>query len=59
MHMSVTLAENLCRRMADVELYASYIAEAQKNPAKVNGAILIGTLLEDIPFYRLLSAHKS
>jgi len=45
LHPSVTLVENLCRRMADVELYASYISEAQKSPDTFKGAILIGTLL--------------
>lgn len=45
LHQSVTLAENLCRRMADVELYASYISDAQQNPNTFRGAILIGTLL--------------
>jgi hypothetical protein len=42
---SVILAENLCRRMADVELYANYISEAQKGLNTLSGAILIGTLL--------------
>ena len=45
LHESGTLAENLCRRMADVELYASYISEAQESPDTFKGAILIGTLL--------------
>lgn len=31
--------------MADIELYASYISEAQKSPDTFKGAILIGTLL--------------
>jgi len=44
-HEHVILAENLCRRMADVELYASYISEAQKSPNALKGATLIGTLL--------------
>ena len=45
MHESVTLAKNLCRRMADMELYASYISDAQKNLDVLKAAILIGTLL--------------
>lgn len=44
-HPSVSLASNLCRRMADVELYASYISEAQKSSDTFKGAILAGTLL--------------
>jgi len=44
-HQSVILAENLCRRMADVELYASYISEAERSLNTLKGAILIGTLL--------------
>jgi len=44
-HPSVTLAENLCRRMADVELYASYISRAEESPNIFKGAILIGSLL--------------
>jgi hypothetical protein len=45
LHESGVLAENLCRRMADVELYASYIYEAQKSPNPFQGSILIGTLI--------------
>lgn len=44
-HPSVILAENLCRRMADEELYASYISDTLKSPDTFKGAILIGTLL--------------
>src|SRR4030042_996176 len=44
-HPSAASEENLCRRMADVELYASFISNAQKNPDKFKGATLIGTLL--------------
>ena len=44
-HPSVVLAENLCRRMADVELYASYISDTLNRPDTFKGAILIGTLL--------------
>lgn len=42
---SVRLAENLCRRIADVELYAHYISEAQKGPNTFKAAILVGTFL--------------
>jgi len=44
-HEHVILAENLCRRMADVELYASYISKAKESPNALRGAILVGTLL--------------
>ncbi len=44
-HPSVTLVENLCRRMADVELYAQYIKDAQRGDNLFKAAILIGTLL--------------
>lgn len=44
-HPSVTLAENLCRRMADIELYAWYISETQKSLDTFRAAIYIGTLL--------------
>lgn len=45
LNVSAILAENLCRRMADIELYASYISEAQKNPDAEKGTILVGTFL--------------
>jgi hypothetical protein len=44
-HESVGLAENLCRRMADIELYAWYILEAKKDSKPQRGAIFIGTFL--------------
>ena len=44
-HPSVTLVENLCRRMAAVEMYAKYIEDAQKGKDLFRAAILIGTLL--------------
>ena len=37
--------ENLCRRMADVEFYASYIYEEQKRADAYQAAASIGTLL--------------
>lgn len=45
MNKSVTLAQNLCCRMADTEWYASCISEAYGHPDAFQGAILIGTLL--------------
>ena len=45
LHESGVLAENLCRRIADVELHASHISEAQKSLDTFKGAILIGTFL--------------
>lgn len=44
-HESVRLAENLCRRIADVDFYAHFISEYQKSPAINKAAILIGTYL--------------
>lgn len=44
-HESVHLAENLCRRIADVQLYAHYVSEAQKGSDTFKAAILIGTFL--------------
>ena len=44
-HPSVVLAENLCRRMADAELYAKQICEAQKGVNTFRAAIFIGSLL--------------
>jgi hypothetical protein len=44
-HPSVALVENLCRRMADIELYAQYMEDAQKGDNLFKAAILIGTLL--------------
>lgn len=44
-HRLVVLAENLCRRMADLELYAQYISEVQIAENPVKASILIGTLL--------------
>lgn len=44
-HESVRLAENLCRRIADVEFYAHVISENQKSPNTFRAAILIGTYL--------------
>jgi hypothetical protein len=44
-HKSVKLAENLCRRIADVELYAWYISDALKSTNKGRASILIGSLL--------------
>jgi len=41
----VMLAENLCRRMADVEYYAQSISEVQKSSDASRAATLIGTLL--------------
>ena len=41
----VILAENLCRRLADVELFAQYISEAQRESDTFQAAILIGTFL--------------
>lgn len=41
----VILAENLCRRLADVELFAQYISEAQRKSDTFRAAILIGTFL--------------
>jgi hypothetical protein len=41
----VMLAENLCRRLADVELFAHYISEAQRKSNTFQAAILIGTFL--------------
>jgi hypothetical protein len=41
----VILAENLCRRLADVELFAQYISEAQRKSDTFQAAILIGTFL--------------
>lgn len=42
---STVLAENLCRRMADVELFSQYVSEAQRKPNAFRAAILIGTFL--------------
>jgi hypothetical protein len=48
-HQSVILAENLCRRMADVELYAQYIFHAQSGQRSSeeaeDAAVLVGTFL--------------
>lgn len=41
----VILAENLCRRLADVELFAQYISEAQKESDTFQAANIIGTFL--------------
>ena len=41
----VILAENLCRRLADVELFTQYISEAQRKLDTFQAAILIGTFL--------------
>lgn len=41
----VILAENLCRRLADIELFAQYISEAQRESNAFRAAILIGTFL--------------
>lgn len=40
-----TLTENLCRRMADVEFYASHIDEEQKRANTYEATASIGTLL--------------
>lgn len=45
MHQSTTLAHNLCRRMADIELYASFISQAANNPDIFQGATVAGTFL--------------
>jgi len=45
MHLSVTLAENLCRRIADVELVAWYISDAYKSRNTFKAAIHIGSLI--------------
>jgi hypothetical protein len=45
MDQSVTLADNLCCRMASIELFASYISKAYGHPNAFQGAILIGTFL--------------
>lgn len=42
---AVILAENLCRRLADVELFAQYISEAQRESDALRAALLIGTFL--------------
>jgi len=42
---SSDLAQNLCRRMADIELYAWLISRAETAPNAFNGATLIGTYL--------------
>jgi hypothetical protein len=42
---AVILAENLCRRLADVELFAQYISEAQRKSNTFQAAVLIGTFL--------------
>jgi len=42
---STRLAENLCHRMSDVELYAYYISEEMKRDNAFRAAINIGTLL--------------
>jgi len=39
------LAQNLCRRMADIELYAWLISQAETAPNAFNGATIIGTYL--------------
>jgi len=44
-HPTFTLTENLCRRMADVEFYASYIYEERKRADAYGAAAGIGTLL--------------
>ena len=44
-HPSVQLAENLCHRMGDVEVYARYISEEEKSSDTLKAAIFIGTLL--------------
>ena len=44
-HESVRLAENLCRRIADIEFHAHFISEKQKSPDTFKAAILIGTYL--------------
>jgi len=41
----ITLAENLCCRLADIELFVRYIAEAGKESNAFQAAILIGTFL--------------
>lgn len=42
---SSDLAQNLCRRMADIELYAWLISQAESLPDAFNGAALAGTYL--------------
>jgi len=42
---SVLLVENLCHRMADVEVHARYISEEQNRDNTFKAAIFIGTLL--------------
>lgn len=44
-HKSSDLAQNLCRRMADIELYAWLISQAETAPDTFNGAALVGTYL--------------
>jgi len=41
----IDLAQNLCRRMADIELYAWLISQAETAPDAFNGAALVGTYL--------------
>ena len=41
----VDLARNLCRRMADIELYAWLISQAETTPDAFKGAALVGTYL--------------
>jgi len=39
------LGQNLCRRMADIELYAWYVSEAMKHPDTMVASVQIGTFL--------------
>ncbi len=46
-HMSIEegLAENICRRMADVDLYATLIAKALQDIDRFQGGIKVGSFL--------------
>lgn len=44
-HPAFALTENLCRRMADVEFYASYISKEQERVDSYKAIAAIGTLL--------------
>ena len=44
-HTNFILAENLCRRMADIELYASMIRKQQEETDYKRATVLIGTFL--------------
>ena len=41
----IDLAQNLCRRMADIELYAWLTSQAETAPDAFKGAVLVGTYL--------------